>query len=94
MTSREQIAYLRDVIETGWRNAETKPEVLAVCDLAERALTAERALEVCQTKCDRLTIRYTLNADEAEAVRDIPPFLEREYPVIVAVLRRLLGDTP
>jgi hypothetical protein len=41
-----------------------------------------------------LTIRYTLNADEAEAVRDIPPFLEREYPVIVAVLRRLLGDTP
>jgi hypothetical protein len=90
MTSREQIAYLRDVIETGWRNAETKPEVLAVCDLAERALTAERALEVCQTKCDRLTIRYTLSDDEREAVRLWAPVIAD--PKVQTVLLRLLGE--
>jgi hypothetical protein len=43
--------------------------------------------------CD-LAERALLDDDEAEAVQDIPDYLEREYPVIVAVLRRLLGETP
>jgi hypothetical protein len=49
----------------------------------------EKTLAVCD-----LAERAVLNDDQKEAVRDIPPFLEREYPVIVAVLLRLLGDTP
>jgi hypothetical protein len=93
MTPREQIAYLRDWCEPLTHPVGVEAEILAVCDLAERALAAERALEVCQTKCDRLTIKTTLTDNETEASRAFQRWGgSHDWPEVKAVLRRLLGE--
>jgi hypothetical protein len=94
VTPAEQIAYLRERPYIGGNDAY-RNVVLAVCDLAERALAAERALEDCQTKCDRLTIKTTLSDNETEASRAFQRWGgSHDWPEVKAVLRRLLGETP
>jgi hypothetical protein len=91
VTPQEQIAYLRNPPY----GDVTQNTIDAVCDLAERALAAERALEVCQTKCDRLTIKTTLSDNETEAGRAFQRWGgSHDWPEVKAVLRRLLGEAP
>jgi hypothetical protein len=75
VTPQEQIAYLRRV-------RPTNDTILAVCDLAERALLSDD----CAVDL--------LSDDEAAAVRryERNAYTAADAVVVRAVLRRLLGD--